>query len=75
LNDLTPPIAPVETPYVGDLRLQGIIASKRPSAILNGRMFWLNETVEDGVKLVEISRTNVVIEQNGQRQKLFLEGK
>jgi len=55
--------------------LQGVIASKRPSAILNGRMFWLNDTVEDGVKLVEIGRTNVVIEQNGQRSKIFLEGR
>jgi CheY-like chemotaxis protein len=72
-NDLAPPVAPVQLP-LQDLKLQGIISSARPSAIINGRMLWLNESL-DGAKLVEIGRTNVVVEENGQRRKLNLEVK
>ena len=73
-NDLASPVAPVQLP-LQDLRLQGIISSARPSAIINGRMFWLNESLDSGAKLVEIGRTNVVVEENGQRRKLILEVK
>lgn len=73
-NDLATPVAAVQPP-LQDLKLQGIISSAHPSAIINGRMLWLNESLDSGAKLVEIGRTNVVVEENGQRRTLNLEVK
>jgi hypothetical protein len=59
-------------PTLNELRLQGVIASsKRPSAIISGQTVWLHDTIA-GARLVEIGRTNVVLEYENQRKTLTL---
>ena len=59
-------------PAFPDLKLQGVIFSTvRPSAIINGRMVRQNERMS-GALVLEISRSNVVVEYQNQRKTLSL---
>jgi hypothetical protein len=59
-------------PTLNELRLQGVISSSRhPSAIISGQTVWLHDTIA-GARLVEIGRTNVVLEYENQRKILTL---
>jgi hypothetical protein len=65
-----PSVAPlVEAPP--DFRLNGIIYSSVPSAIVNGRMVKVGDQV-NGATVVAIEQTNVTLQVNGQRKTYAL---
>ena len=56
-----------------EMKLQGIIfSSASPSAIINGKRLVANDTL-DGVLVVDITSTSVILEYKNQRRKLVLE--
>jgi biotin carboxyl carrier protein len=65
-----PSVAPLgEAPP--DFRLNGIIYSSVPSAIVNGRMVKVGDQV-NGATVVAIEQTNVTLQVNGQRKTYAL---
>lgn len=54
-----------------DLRLNGIIYSGSPSAIVNGQMVHVGQQV-DGATVVGMTQTTVTLQMNGQRKTLEL---
>jgi hypothetical protein len=63
--------APVMLPP--GLKLQGIIVNQgRPSALINGRTYFVNSRVGDAL-LIAITPTNIALEINGQRRVLALD--
>ncbi len=64
---------PSEPPFP-DLRLQGLLlSSKNPSAIINGKMLHRYDLLA-GARLIEIGRSNVVMEFQSTRKTLSLSG-
>jgi HD-like signal output (HDOD) protein len=64
------PITPEKKP-MQDLRLNGIIYSGSPSAIVNGQMVHVGQQV-DGATVVGMTQTTVTLQMNGQRKTLEL---
>jgi putative nucleotidyltransferase with HDIG domain len=59
-------------PGFPDMKLQGIIFSDSPSAIINGKRLQANDVL-NGVLVVNITSTSVLLEYNKQRRTLVLE--
>ena len=64
--------APVATNQLAALKLQGIVSDKvKPSAIINGRTYFVGDQVRDA-QVVSIEPSEVVVELNGQKRTLHL---
>lgn len=70
-GNTNPPIAEAQPPKPAPLRLQGIVFSKRPSAVINGKTLFVGDRVRE-FRVVAITQDTAILVGDGRTNTLSL---